>query len=133
MTQFRIEKNLLSKDYILDSVKSKRLKDYHYHEKFDHTKDYETDIFLWDYGHGKRMYQLCLLRFVAVNERYVVAEELIPEDEMKKLREFCRCDYHTSYFGGLRYDPKQVGCLHTDFMTQSVIDRTKIYIQKYVA
>ena len=117
---------------------------YHYFEVYDPTKLYNTDMFEEDYGFGKLKYQYTLIRYKGTDKKYVVAEEIIDEHELEKLRKYCRCDYHMQSTLGLwlsylyiwpsvskkcefpTYCEKMDGSYN-----QHIIDRTREYVKLY--
>lgn len=82
---------------------SEYFKEYHFYERFDSNKPYQTGLFEHDYGKGKHTYQLkfyivWLFKYVEGKGwesrfplKYVIAEENISNDELKDLSKYCQC------------------------------------------
>ena len=124
---------------------------YHEFHKFDPEKDYTKDIFEYDFGHGLHQYQWHLYCFNGENtegngentegngenpedetaEYYVVAKEVLSEEERLTLAPYCTCKYHAKWF----FDPFRpsicrccVGCLDvvdSSYHWQSIIDKAR--------
>ena len=81
-------------------------KNYHYFEQYDKTKSYNTDPFQMDYGHGLKTYRFLLYDLLNPdlvwiccnpdpnNNLFVVANEILSEQERKQLEPYCTCPYH---------------------------------------
>ena len=77
----------------------KHFEDYHYYEVYDDSKDYTSDRFANDYGHGQHVYEYYLHIFenrkgFSKKKKFIVAYEVLTENEEKELRKYCDCEYH---------------------------------------
>lgn len=92
---------------------------YDWWEEYDETKTYEKEKYTHDHGHGSLVYQNTLIDvgILAEEVRYfVVAQEIVSDEEMKELVPFCPCDICSMWW----FDPRQfivcpccVGCIKT--------------------
>ena len=106
--------------------------DYHYFEKFDQTKEYNSETFKKDYGYGELNYKYTL-HLLNETEKYIVAVEDLSESDLKELIPYCRCSYHVmSWISPARLSVCKccVGCLESHFPTQSVINDSRKYMKK---
>ena len=107
--------------------------EYPFYEKYDENKEYNTDYYDCDYGIGKKRY-LLELYIITDNEdsnkfeKYVVAQEQLSRKDMKKLEEYCQCDYCVkSWYDIRKYFTCRccVGCTQSDFPRQYVINKSR--------
>jgi len=71
--------------------------DYDYFEIFSPDRTYETNEYIHDYGKGTRRYINELKTFGREgieSVSYVVAREVISDDELNELIPYCQCIYH---------------------------------------
>lgn len=105
-------------DYISSSPKN-FFKHYHYFEPFDKNKTYTSELFNKDYGSGFHTYQYILYDLTNANtgeiKSFIVANEILPEEERKKLSLFCNCNYCDSMLLRCFMDPSSNGCLCIPF------------------
>jgi hypothetical protein len=114
---------------------------YHHWEIFDETKVYSSKPFDHDYGYGehKYVYRLYIIRLHKYDEKiekkYIVVEEILNDEELKKLERYCQCEICTaSIFNITKYFNCRccVGCLKAGngFLRQKIIDATRNAYQK---
>ena len=79
----------------------KYFKDYDFYEVYDSSKNYTSDRFFADYGHGKRIYEY--YKWVIENnngfskkKKFIVAFEILSRDDRNELVKYCNCRYHKS-------------------------------------
>lgn len=112
--------------------------EFHFFELFDANKKYDKDKFKKKYGnHDESTYEYCLYKINVreTNEdlKYVVANEVLSEEQRKELAKYCQCEYHTtSWFNPFKYITCQccVGCLDSPFPRQYIIDKSRKYRDK---
>jgi hypothetical protein len=109
----------------------------HYYEPFNSNKEYESEIFSCDFGHGTRNYRYYKLIVYDSSDAklekqvFMIARQVLSDQEIKKLLPYCQCSAHTrSYFNPRRYcGHSDLNCIKSDFETsQYLIDAT---IKKY--
>jgi hypothetical protein len=114
-------------------------KEYHdYCEQYDEKKEYEYGVFTKDFGKGERSYQyeLNIIMNAKTHEEimsFVVATEILTDEELKKLIPYCRCKFHTSKWYQLPWcfnGPIKSCCLESDFGPSNyVIHDTRKYLE----
>ncbi|AYV85540.1 MAG: hypothetical protein Satyrvirus22_4 [Satyrvirus sp.] len=116
-------------------------KEYHHHEAYDPTKEYQHQLYQMDYGKGMHTYENKLYTIAHTvrganisDQNYVIAEERLSEEDIKMLLPYCQCAYHTkSSFNPLKALTCQccVGCIDSFFPQQYVINKTRDFIEKH--
>ena len=113
--------------------------EYHHWVEFNKDHTYDKKSFKAVYrDNTERTYEYTLYTVgdtngVYIKRHFVVAEEQLSANDVKELKHYCQCIYHTSsWFNPLSYFicPCCVGCLHSEFPRQSVINETREYIDR---
>ena len=107
--------------------------EYHFFEQLDINKEYTKGPFTAKYGNNEESTYEYGLYTLNGNLKYVVAKEVLSQEQLKELAKYCRCSYHTaSRFNPFRYFICQccVGCLHSSFPQQWVINESRKYRDK---
>ncbi len=108
--------------------------EYDHYEPFDTTKNYTTEKFEENFGHGNRTYRYAGMHFFNKNDSrtvYVVAEEILDDDQKCALAKYCQCSVCTAkWYNLFKYITCSccIGCLKTDLPRQSIIGKTRKYI-----
>jgi hypothetical protein len=109
------------------------LRDYHFYEKYDHSKKYSTEVFKYDYGFGRNIYEYKSLKVFNGEEEleYVIADIVLERSEWKKMAKYCQCGKCQSSW----YDITSfllcrtcIGCLKGTNPKKNKIIMTKRYI-----
>jgi hypothetical protein len=107
---------------------------YHFWEPYDPKKDYSTDEFTTNFGKGIHTYEYSLYKLHDIQNsedksvEFIVAEEILSDNEKKQLESYCQCQYHTSYwFNPAKYFICKccVGCVASEFPQQYVINASR--------
>lgn len=108
-------------------------KDYHYFEVYDENKYYPQENFLAKYKNDEEhTYQYCLYR-LSNGKQYVVAKEILSDEEKKELIKYCRCAVHSApWYNILKRIMCSccVGCIQTFNPSQAVINASRDYKKK---
>ena len=104
------------------------LRIYHFFEKYDPTKTYTKDEFSDNFGYGNSRYKYELHCYD--DGMYVVAKEILSDEMLDELKQYCQCEYHQKYFfNPARYFICQccVGCLYAGnkYASQLVINKSR--------
>jgi len=89
--------------YIKNIIKENNLNNlfecFDFYEEFNNNKEYNFDIYKYDYGNSIRKYKNVIYNLaiekegvILYNVEYVVAREIFDLEEIKKLQIFCPCD-----------------------------------------
>jgi hypothetical protein len=110
---------------------------YDYYEEYQQNKKYITDEYQFEYYPNiKRKYINKLITYYYHTEyKYVVAYEILNEYDKNILKKYCQCKKHKySIFNPVRYfiGEFDVGCINSDFPTQFVIWKTRLFIKNYI-
>ncbi len=140
MTQFQYNSYISIKD---NDLNGKTINEYlfqllicyDYYEEYDSNKTYITNQYIFSFSNdAKRIYINKLVTYQYNNNQYqyVVAHEILNNDDKKLLKKYCQCEKHTTS----RFNPKRyllgsfdVGCIDSDFPAQFVIWKTRQYIK----
>jgi len=111
---------------------SEEFKEFDSHELYDREKEYPKELF----KKNGLQYINVLYRIVDRDKKeleFVVAEERLSVEDVKKLGPYCRCEICRMYF----FNPAKYlacahcfGCLRTGSDNQYIINRTREYYQK---
>lgn len=105
---------------------------YHFYEKYDDSKKYNTNVYTYDYGFGNHKYINEIYSGGQNFGKYIVAQEIIDGNEKDELLKYCQCLYHTtSRFSPFKYLICQccVGCIDSINQDQNVINETRKYME----
>lgn len=103
------------------------LRKYDFYEPYNKSKDYTNNVTINNKTYAYKM--------KTINKKaYIVAVEIIPDDELKNLISKCQCDKCLmEWYDPLKYfiDGKDVGCLHCvcDLPDMDVVKKTRMYIE----
>lgn len=112
------------------------LSNYHHAEFYDENKEYTKNKFMCDYGYGFNQYVYYGYIIISIkneNEaKYVVATELLTDEERQKLSKWCVCTRCSlSYFNPLRYQIYEYGCIKEGFNDQKTINDSRKSMVQY--
>jgi len=121
----------------------KHFSEYHHFEEYDKTKEYQRGQFVATYrDNTPRTYKHILynINFTKDGQKYkkdyVVAEEVLSDDELKKLQKYCRCERcKLPWYSFIRKSfacPCCIGCLKSTRVAQYVINDTRAYMATLV-
>lgn len=129
----------ISKDFKRLNVQ-KLLSNFHFHEIYDPNKEYTKRMFKANYDdRGVHQYEYVLVIltdsciFYSKERYYVIAKEKLTNEETQYLSEYCQCDYHMlSNYNPIRLMVTRHSsrCIGSGNPSQSVIDKTRIYMNK---
>ena len=60
---------------------------------------------------------------------FVVGLEMISDCDLDKIKKYCRCDVHRSFFSFLHFYSVSYGCLYSAFPSQNIIYETRKYLE----
>jgi hypothetical protein len=123
--------------------------DYDFYEVYDGSKNYTSDRFVIDYGHGEHTYEYYLHVFqnnrgFSKKKKFIVAYEILSSNEKKELVKYCCCEYHKSsafwqVLDGCKgddcvahhnhYNPGMIK-LARDLMAEKVSDKQSLLVNK---
>lgn len=106
---------------------------YDYYEVYDEKKKYPKEKFTANYGKGEKTYLFTKWttgnQDTSISKSYVLANEMITEEELVQLQKYCQCTRCTaSYWNIFRFCicPCCIGC----FYSQDVNDIPRQYLLK---
>ena len=106
--------------------------EYHFYEKYEKTKNYQSTEYEYDYGHGLHTYHLELytITFEDTQESvsYALAKEKPTPEELKTLGKYCDCEYcKLKWYNVSKYFtcPCCVGCVKSIFPSQQSINKAR--------
>lgn len=102
-------------------------KDYPRFEIYDNKKKYNE--YLYDYGYGIKKYIPVLYTLMDKNsnmeKQYVIYEEEISDEDLKELKEYCRCENCKS--GKINFCSCCIGCFKSHMPSQFNINKAREY------
>jgi hypothetical protein len=109
---------------------------HHYHEVYDENKDYNSELFYHNYGHGTSRYRWKFYSFSSMSNigeiigDYMAVEEVLSCEQLDELSKFCRCAIcRAKWYNISKYFKCRCcyGCLKAgvSYATQRAIDEAK--------
>lgn len=113
-------------------------KEYHFYELYDKHKKYNNKPFMTDFGYGLHQYEYVIVIVNNIHDNkfieFIVAAELLTNEEKEKLKQYCECTKHTKN-GYLNIyektlDTMFIPCIENYRVEQNVINRIRKRTEK---
>lgn len=113
-------------------------KEYPFYEEYNKDKIYDKEEFSKDFGFGEHTYEYS---YYVISDSvdhdqtktYIVAKEILSEDEQRELAKYCECRYHElKWYNISKYFTCRccVGCLDSPFPQQYTINKARENMRK---